>query len=224
MPQSDTIASQQPNSIKAAWTVALQDKRFLRMTIGTFILVVAMVAFSPSFFSTIEARQGKFWNDPLLDAITPINLAQYIYTLLYISIITILAHLVNYPRAFISGLLAYCLMTCMRLLTVYLVPLEPHPGFLPLSDPFLNFFFYGGQDITKDLFFSGHTATLFIFGLVAKNRKIKWFFYVLTVVLAVMILVQHVHYTYDVLAAPFFALAAVYIVKMLFPKEAEATL
>lgn len=216
---NETIAKQQPNSIKAVWVEALQDRRFLGITVGTFSLVVVMVALSPQFFSTIEARHGALWYDPVLDALPAIDLARYIYLLLYISIITVLAHLVNYPKAFVSGLLAYCIMTAMRLATVYLVPLEPHAGLIPLNDPFLNFFFYGGQEITKDLFFSGHTATVFIFALVSVNKRIRWFFYSLTIPLAIMILVQHVHYTYDVLAAPFFALAAVYVVTLVFPKK-----
>jgi membrane-associated phospholipid phosphatase len=55
------------------------------------------------------------------------------------------------------------------------------------------------------LFFSGHTANL---ALLAFMVDIKWLKYILgicTFIVAVLLLVQHVHYTIDVLVAPFAA-------------------
>jgi hypothetical protein len=49
--------------------------------------------------------------------------------------------------------------------------------------------------------------------LVMPNRRIKILLIMATVVLGALILVQHIHYSYDVFAAPFFAWASVYIVQ-----------
>ncbi|MDF2433986.1 MAG: hypothetical protein JWP44_3617, partial [Mucilaginibacter sp.] len=69
------------------------------------------------------------------------------------------------------------------------------------TDP-LTGVFYGEANITKDLFFSGHTATLTLIMLCLEKRtdKIIAFFAVVTV--AVLLLVQHIHYSIDILAAP----------------------
>jgi membrane-associated phospholipid phosphatase len=75
-----------------------------------------------------------------------------------------------------------------------------------LNDPFVEFF-GTGKTLTKDLFFSGHTATLFILFLVSKKKIIKTVFLISTIAVAISVLLQHVHYTIDVFAAVFFTYA-----------------
>jgi membrane-associated phospholipid phosphatase len=65
-----------------------------------------------------------------------------------------------------------------------------------------------GQVLTKDLFFSGHTSTMFLLALMAPGRATRIFFLACTVVVGSCVLWQHVHYTVDVLVAPLFAFAA----------------
>jgi len=76
-----------------------------------------------------------------------------------------------------------------------------------LNDPVLNWI-VNNNEITNDLFFSGHVADISIFVLCCRTKWLKYFLLVSTVVIAVMLVWQHVHYTADVLAAPFFAYAS----------------
>ena len=89
---------------------------------------------------------------------------------------------------------------------MYLLPLEPPVKMIILNDPFVEFF-GTGQTLTKDLFFSGHTATLFILFLVSEKKIIKTVFLISTIAVAISVLLQHVHYTIDVFAAVFFTYA-----------------
>jgi membrane-associated phospholipid phosphatase len=68
-------------------------------------------------------------------------------------------------------------------------------------------FFGTGQTLTKDLFFSGHTATLFILFLVSEKKIIKTVFLISTIAVAIAVLLQQVHYSIDVFAAVFFTYA-----------------
>jgi membrane-associated phospholipid phosphatase len=70
-----------------------------------------------------------------------------------------------------------------------------------LADPLSNAF-YGSKFVTKDLFFSGHTSTLFIMFLCLTGRTDRILALIATVVVGILLLVQHVHYTLDVLCAP----------------------
>jgi hypothetical protein len=199
--------------LKRNWYDAVHDPSFvLRMSI-TFLVSTVMVYWSPDYFITIQFRSGREIVDPILAHIPVINVSQYIFSLLYLSVGLIFCHVAYYPRLFMLGLQCYVLMTLMRLFTVYMIPLEPPADLILLSDPVLNSIFYGGHEVTKDLFFSGHTATMFLFGLVATQRYLKIYFFLATVVLGILVLLQHVHYSYDVIAAPFFAFICYYIMK-----------
>jgi membrane-associated phospholipid phosphatase len=62
--------------------------------------------------------------------------------------------------------------------------------------------FYSGHVNLKDLFFSGHTATMFMFFMVIGNKKIKILYAIITLAVVCLLLIQHAHYTIDVLVAP----------------------
>nr|WP_262898458.1 sphingomyelin synthase family protein [Hymenobacter negativus] len=67
------------------------------------------------------------------------------------------------------------------------------------------------QPIVRDLFFSGHTATMVLLLLVGRGKMWRWILGLMTVAVGVLVLVQRVHYSYDVLAAPLFAWLAYWL-------------
>ncbi|HEX3386290.1 MAG TPA: phosphatase PAP2-related protein, partial [Mucilaginibacter sp.] len=54
----------------------------------------------------------------------------------------------------------------------------------------------------KDLFFSGHTSTMVLIYLCLQKRTDKLIALIAAFAVACLLLVQHIHYTIDVLAAP----------------------
>jgi hypothetical protein len=77
-----------------------------------------------------------------------------------------------------------------------------------LEDPLVQVVGGASQALTRDLFFSGHTSTMFLLFLAVPGRSAKAFFLACTGAVACLVLVQHVHYAVDVLAAPPFAYVA----------------
>lgn len=99
------------------------------------------------------------------------------------------------------------LMCLIRSASLYMVVLEPPATIIPLDDTLLVQVFYGGTSLKRDLFFSGHTANLILTGLMQDNKKIRQAILICAGLVGVMVVLQHVHYVIDVLAAPFFAYA-----------------
>jgi membrane-associated phospholipid phosphatase len=93
----------------------------------------------------------------------------------------------------------------MRILSIYFIPLNPPEGIVPLIDPILGKLFYNGTVITKDLFFSGHVVAVFIMFLVIGNKILKTILFVICILVGLCLMIQHVHYSFDIVVAPFFS-------------------
>ena len=114
---------------------------------------------------------------------------------------------------------SYVIMSISRLVVITAVPLNPPAGLLELKDPISNTF-YGMKVVTKDLFYSGHTSTVFLMFLCVKKRKDKITLLAATLLVGFLLLLQHVHYTIDVLAAPVFTFIIYFLVKRAFRLDA----
>jgi hypothetical protein len=176
-----------------------------RLLLGVGLLL-ALAAWVPHFFAFIQARPGVVLPDPLLAALPAHDVSGATFALIYLGIGATLAYLLRRPALLLQALWAYLLIHACRTLTLYFVPLDPPTGLLLLHDPLVDRFLYGGPTpITKDLFFSGHTATMFLLALAVRSRRWRLVLLAATVAVGALVLVQHTHYTYDVLAAPLFA-------------------
>jgi membrane-associated phospholipid phosphatase len=172
----------------------------------TLLLLVAVLTSLTNFLNYVEAREGVVLPDPILSLFKPIDLSWLTFALIYISLVVAIVTLSKNPRRLLFAIQLYTLMVAVRIAAMYLLPLEPPTTTIILNDPFVEYF-GTGQTLTKDLFFSGHTATLFILFLVSEKKIIKTVFLISTIAVAISVILQHVHYTIDVFAAVFFTYA-----------------
>lgn len=188
------------------WKEFLKDKNNRVELIITLLLLAAVLISLTNFLNYVEARQGVVLSDPILNLFSPIDLTWLIFALIYISIVAAIATLLKNPKQLLFAIQLYTLMVAIRIAAMYLLPLDPPSTMIILNDPLVEFF-GTGQTLTKDLFFSGHTATLFILFLVSEKKMFKSVFLISTIAVALSVILQHVHYTIDVFAAVFFTYA-----------------
>ncbi len=73
---------------------------------------------------------------------------------------------------------------------------------------------------TSDLFFSGHVGIPFLIMLTYwKNLRIRYFFLAMALILAVVVLLGHLHYSIDVFSAFFITYTIADVSKVLFKKD-----
>ncbi len=190
-----------------AWAEAWRDPQFRIRLFATVPALVAVLAFLARFLTFVEARPGAVLPDPVLALLAPRDLTWLTFSLIYLGLAFGVARLATDPRALLVALQAYVLMVIFRMAAMWVTPLEAPPGMIPLHDPLVRLF-GPGKLLTKDLFFSGHTSTLFLLALAVPGRRSQAFFLLCTAAVAFSVLAQHVHYTIDVLAAPVFAYAS----------------
>lgn len=189
------------------WQVPKRRNEFL-FSLG--VLTAVMLA-TLRFLHFNEMRAGVRVADPLLALIPPVDLSILTFILLYMGLISTVLLLLAQPHRLLIGIQVYALYAALRMLSMWLIPLEPPEGLIPLRDP-LMFWAHTGQQLNKDLFFSGHTATMFIFYLVLPKSRTKSVYLFGFLIMAACLIIQRVHYTVDVLSAPFYCYGALGLV------------
>ncbi len=187
--------------------------RKTELIITVLFLAVILFVF-PNFLAFVEGRQGVVLADPILELFKPIDLTWLTFGLIYISLIVAIFSFAAKPDILLLALQSYSLLVIFRMMVMYSAPLDAPERMILLNDPLVQFL--GSREVlTKDLFFSGHTATLFLLFLVSDKKRLKIIFLMSTVLVGIAVLLQHVHYTIDVLAAPFFAYSSYKIVTII---------
>ncbi len=187
----------------ASWKEALRKKRFTVSLIIALIGLIAFGAFLPYFFIEILLpKPGIALVDPVLNFFSPRDWSIEIFVLIYFCAVLSIAFNFTNPKTILVGLQTYVVVNFMRLTSLYLFTLEAPEGTIPLSDPFLTVFAYGQSVYVKDLFFSGHISTLCLFLFIEQRKILKFFILISTLIVAVLLAWQRVHYTLDMIAAP----------------------
>ncbi|WP_211330047.1 phosphatase PAP2-related protein [Deminuibacter soli] len=182
-------------------------------------LVLVLVCF-PMFFHHIEKREGYQLADPVLDLLTPRDVSIPLFILIWGMALFALNRAIRKPVMLLTFCYGFVVLCLARVLTISLVPLNPPHGLIPLMDPLSNLC-YGQTFITKDLFFSGHTGTQFLIFLCLEKKTDKYIALASTVVVGFLVLLQHVHYTSDVLAAPLFTTGCYVLAKKLAQRDLD---
>lgn len=198
--------------LRQEWQEAWQSPGFRRKVVTGLLLVAVILSAFPIFFQTIEKRNGIVLNDPILRWLPAHNVSLALFVIIWALCLLAIYRAAKHPYIFLTFLWAYILLSVMRILTITLVPLNPPVGLIGLVDPIGNFF-YGKNFVTKDLFFSGHTSTVFLLYLCLPGKKDKRIALVVTAIVGFLLLVQHVHYTLDVLGAFLFAWIAFWVAR-----------
>lgn len=183
------------------WKTEWQNRRFkLQFFSSLGLLAVVLTGF---FFvlGYAENREGivieKNWI-----GIPAKDFSTLIFSLTYFVAVAGIVYCFGEPKTALLLIRAYLLLQFLRGIALILVPLAPPEHIIPLNDPFLRHTFYNGRPNLKDLFFSGHVATSFLFFCLVKNKFLKYLFLACTLAIALLMIVQRVHYVTDIVVAP----------------------
>ncbi|WP_052354216.1 phosphatase PAP2-related protein [Flectobacillus major] len=200
------------NSWKREWQSNDFRIKFL-LVVSIFIIGSSQLA---SYLNNIQKRPGVVLNDIVLNVLPPVDASIPIFTLLYGMLIYMIIKTIKDAPLFLLLFTTFVIETIFRMTTIALVPLDAPVGLINLTDPLTQAVVYvSNQPITKDLFFSGHTATLVMVWIFLQDKRDKILGGITCILLAFLLLLQHVHYTADVLAAFAFTVSAYQLAKIL---------
>jgi membrane-associated phospholipid phosphatase len=194
------------------WKEAFREKHFRNVFLRDALLLICVLCILFVTLAYAETRTGFVIERGWLDAfISPIDLSLPIFIITYFATVGGVLLCILQPDELLRLIRLYLLIQGIRILTLLLLPLEAPEGIIPLNDPILQNTFYAGRPNLKDLFFSGHTATILMYGLVSGVVWRRWVFALLAAAAGILLAIQRVHYMLDVIAAPVFVWVCVWI-------------
>lgn len=187
------------------WSEALANRKFVISMVGWCIGLVLFVTFIPYYLNgVILEKPGIQLNDFMFELLPPRDWSIAIFILIFGAPALFILSNFKSPSTILLCLQCYVTVSFTRMVAIYLFTLEAPEGIIPLIDPFLAKVAYGGNAaFVKDLFFSGHTSTLFIIFLIEKKNLIKVILLLSTFLVGLFLIWQRVHYSIDVLGAIF---------------------
>jgi len=209
-------------SVQNAWKSALENVRFQIESGLSIVFLILLLIMVSRFFLWVEARPGVVVSDPLLALFHAVNLTWVTFSFIYGALFLAIVSLLQVPVNFIQAIQSYIVLTLFRVVLMWSLPLDPPLTDIPLSDPFVEVL-GTGKLLTRDLFFSGHTSFMFLLYLVC-NTKLRPVYLLSTFAVGACVLLQHVHYTVDVLVAPFIAYGSFRLVKMMHSRFSDKNL
>ena len=166
-------------------------------------VVLLFIGFNVIFYAMflVEDRPGAILFDPVHHFLpAPINFSNQIFISTYSAVFVIaMDSLSKGPNQLSKVCLGYAMILFLRSASMILVPLDPPEGLILLIDPLIFFFNPESFVATRDLFFSGHCASLAFFYFIVKNKYAKYVLGFLNVFVIIAISLQRVHYTIDII-------------------------
>jgi hypothetical protein len=201
----------EPSGLRARWAAAWSARGFRVQLVLTLAAAVAGLSAFSHFLAWVEQRPGAQLADPVLARYPARDVAAVTFAVIYGAILVALVVQLRRPWQLVGTLQSYLLLVGMRALLMWVTPLDAPEHLIVLRDPIVNAA-VPGPALQRDLFFSGHTSTLTLLALWMPGARLRAALAVGAALCAVLLLVQHAHYTTDVLVAPLAAWAAYSIV------------
>ncbi|HLC88852.1 MAG TPA: phosphatase PAP2 family protein [Candidatus Nanoarchaeia archaeon] len=186
------------------WKEALQSRLFLfRLALGLLLLIIATLAVKETGLRVDSIPTPSV--PDLLHSLLPLIDVTALATIGFVIIQLIFwAYFVlARPRDLPKVLAIYAIFLIFRSIFINLTTFGA-PSLRIDDRPYFEFLF-SGYYFTQDLFPSGHTAFPFLGYLLIRNKKLKYFMLLASLVMGASVLLLHVHYSIDVLGAYFIA-------------------
>lgn len=177
----------------------------------TFLFLLFTVFLFNRFLLWNEFREGIYYEDPLFEYFTARNYSLQVTLLLYASVGFFLFYNIKKPLILSRFVWSYIFILFMRMIALLVLPLYCDPNAVKLEDPIVNTLIYPNYYVERDLFFSGHAAMVFSFYGCFKNAIIKRAYLLVGIIVSCLLVLQKVHFTIDVIAAPIFSFISLWL-------------
>jgi len=203
---------------KGFWT-----REHVRSLVNALILLALATVFQYYASAYVDRTPGNPAVDLFLSILPVVNLNFLIVegalAAIALSVILVLAK----PQYLLFTLKAGAIFIATRAMFIAVTHIGIYPGQI---NPDVGFFdrIYTGLGLEAGFFFSGHTGLPLLMALILWNKKFwRYAYIILSVVFGIAVLFAHIHYTMDVLAAPYMTYGIFKMSQYFFPEDYKMT-
>lgn len=195
------------------WKIAWADKKFRTVLLVELVLIFTFMISTTVFFDYVEVlKEGTTIHDWVLQNIPATDVSLPISMLMASAVILMIIRGSADPNMAVVLILALTFQLITRIICINFTRFFAPPGLIVLKDP-IGSFLYHSKFITRDLFYSGHTAAACTFYFFSTKRIDKYYLMFCSITVAFLLLIQHVHYSIDIAMAPLFAFINFWLAK-----------
>ena len=179
-------------------------REHVRSLINAFILLALAVIFQYYASAYVNRTPSNSVADLFLSILPVVNLNLIIVEGALIAIALSILLIAAKPQYLLFTLKAAAIFIATRAVFIAVTHIGIYPGGVNPDPTGIFDRTYTGLGLEAGFFFSGHTGLPFLMGLIFWNEKLWRYIYItMAIVFGVAVLFAHVHYTIDVLAAPY---------------------
>jgi hypothetical protein len=195
-------------------------REHIRSLINALVLLALAMVFQFYASAYVNRTPSNSVADLFLNFLPVVNLNLIIiegaFAAILVSVILILAK----PQYLLFALKAGAIFIATRAMFIAVTHIGIYPGQIN-PDP-TGFFdqIYTGLGLEAGFFFSGHTGLPLLMALILWNKKFwRHFYIVISIIFGIAVLFAHIHYTIDVLAAPYMTYGVFKMSQYFFPED-----
>ena len=169
------------------------------------LFVVGIAALSSSFIinnqvsTYVDHVQGQAVGDLILDNIPIYDLNFIFFWAVLIFWAGNIIYRLIFPKEFPFILVSLSLFVLIRCFFIALTHIGPPETLLVVPEELSYYSF------NADMFFSGHVGAPFFYALLTSVKRVKWIAIIYSIIMVVIVLMSHGHYSIDIFASFFIA-------------------
>lgn len=195
------LANKNENSLESPRAASSEYKHLIFLSSVLFVIAMIIHYITGIY---VSSTQAVYVPDLILDHIGPVNVGFfYVYGYIILFAALFLYPGVYHIRTLHVVIAQFSILVILRAVFISFTHLQTPPDVIPVTFPWL----FQDFSFQNDMFFSGHTAIPFLGFLLFKER-IRYFFLFGSIFMGVVVLLIHIHYSIDVMAAFFITYAS----------------
>ena len=186
-------------SNQTQWKEILSSKKKVALFVAGIAALLSSFAVNNKVSNYVDHVQGQAVGDLILDNIPIYDLNFIFFWAVLIFWVGNIIYRLIFPKEFPFILVSLSLFVLVRCFFISLTHIGPPETLLVVPEELSYYSF------NADMFFSGHVGAPFFYALLTSVKNVKWIAIIYSIIMVVIVLMSHGHYSIDIFASFFIA-------------------